>query len=121
MTVAAIALPTDSDKESTVSTDETPVEYEETVAVYAAPDAVTAEIVRGALEGEGILAVIGEQVTDALAGPFAVGESFWGEVRVNAADEAAARAVVAAFESGEGGFTDEELAAQAAQSEDPGV
>jgi hypothetical protein len=94
---------------------------EETVAIYAAPDAVTAEVVRGALQGEGIDARIGEQVTDAYGGPFAVAEGFWGEIRVPAAQEEAARALIAAFESGSGGVNDAEVAAEAERSSDPEV
>jgi hypothetical protein len=91
-----------------------------TVAVYAAPDHVTAEVVRGALEAEGIAAVIGEQVTDAYAGAFALGEGFWGEVRVPEADAERARAILADFESGQVA-SDEELAALAEQASDPAV
>ena len=93
---------------------------EMTVAVYAAPDQVTAEVVRGALEGEGIPAVIGEQVADAMAGPLAVGDGFWGEVRVPASYEPQARAALEAFEQG-GVTSDEELTAQAEAASDPQV
>ncbi len=93
---------------------------EMTVAVYAAPDQVTAEVVRGALEGEGIPAVIGEQVADAMAGPLAVGDGFWGEVRVPASYEDQARGVLAAFEQGSA-TSDEELTAQAEAASDPQV
>ncbi len=95
-----------------------------TVAVYAAPDRMTAEVVRGALEGEGIYAVIGEQVADAYAGALAVGESFWGEVRVRADQETEARAVLADFDSGArsaSGVSDAELTAQAETASDPEV
>ena len=94
---------------------------QETVAVYAAPDAVTAEVVRGALQAEGIAAFIGEQVTDAYGGPFAVAEGFWGEVRVPTADEDAARAILADYEAGGGGVSEAEFAAQAEQASDPEV
>jgi hypothetical protein len=87
------------------------IDFEPTLAVFAAPDAVTAEIVRGALEAEGIAAVIGEQVTDALAGPFAVGESFWGEVRVPKSEFERARALVAAFDAGDGALIGDETVA----------
>jgi hypothetical protein len=90
--------------------DETTAAVQETVAVYAAPDQVTAEVVRGALQGEGIDAMIGEQVTDAYGGPFAVAEGFWGEVRVPAAQAEAARAALAAFEAGRGALDDNEAA-----------
>ena len=96
-------------------------DVEMTVAVYAAPDQATAEVVRGALEAEGIPAVIGEQVADAFGGPFAVGEGFWGEVRVPEADEERARAVLTAFEQGQGAVSDEERAAQAEAASDPAV
>lgn len=91
------------------------------VAVFAAPDAVTAEMVRGVLEAEGIRAVIGEQVTDALAPSLQQGEGFWGEVLVAASDAAAARAVLAAYEAGQAGVSEEELASEAARTSDTGV
>lgn len=91
-----------------------------TVAVYAAPDAVTAEVVRGALEAEGIAAVIGEQVADAYAGPFALGEGFWGEVRVPAEQADQARALLAAFEN-QSAISDDEFIAQAESASDPQV
>ena len=94
---------------------------EMTVAVYAAPDQPTAEVVRGALEAEGIPAVIGEQVADAFAGAQATGEGYWGEVRVRAEDEARARAVLAAYEQPGAAVPEEELAAQAEAASDPGV
>lgn len=95
---------------------------DETVAVFAAPDEVTAEIVRGALEAAGIYAVIGEQVTHAYSGFLQVGEGYWGEVRVNPEDEEAARTVIAAYESGQGTVPDDEIAAQAqAAPADPEV
>ena len=94
---------------------------EMTVAVYAAPSEILAEMVRGALEAEGIAAVIGEQVTDAYAGAFALAEGFWGEVRVPASDEDRARAVLEAFEQGRGAASDAELTAQAESASDPQV
>ena len=93
---------------------------EMTVAVYAAPDQVTAEVVRGALEAEGIPALIGEQVADAMAGPLAVGDGFWGEIRVPASHEQQARDVLAAYEQGSA-TSDEELTAQAEAASDPQV
>jgi hypothetical protein len=93
----------------------------ETVAIYAAPDAVTAEIVRGALEAEGIAAVIGEHVTTSYGSVFATGEGSWGEVRVPAEDVDQARAIVAAHAGDAGEFSDAELDAQAGASYDPGV
>ena len=92
-----------------------------TVAVYAAPNQPTAEVVRGALEAEGIAAVIGEQVADAYAGAFALGEGYWGEVRVRAQDVDRARALLEAFESGQGATSDAELSAQAEAASDPEV
>lgn len=94
---------------------------EMTVAVYAAPDAITAELVRGALGAQGIAAVIGEQVADALGGPLEVGEGYWGEVRVPAHDADRAREVLLAFEQGQGAASDAELTAQAEAASDPQV
>ena len=84
-----------------------------TVAVYAAPDRLTAEMVRGALEDAGIPAVIGEQVADAYAGAFALAEGYWGEIRVPAGEAERAHALLDALESGQGAATDAELSAGA--------
>ena len=81
--------------------------YVETVAVYSAPDPETAEIVRGALEGEGIPAMIGEQVADAYGGPLSVGEGYYCEIRVPAEYADSARAILQAYEDGEGRLPDE--------------
>jgi len=106
---------------STGADDPTAGAVEMTVAVFAAPDQPTAEIVRGALVGEGIPAVIGEQVADALAAPLEVAEAYYAEVRVPPAYETQARQVLDAFEAGSGPVSDEELAAQAAATSDPEV
>ena len=90
--------------------DETAVDM--TVAVYAAPDGITAELVRGALQDAGINAVIGEQVADAYAGALALGEGYWGEVRVPPGDVGRARTVLDAFEAGQGAATDADLSAR---------
>lgn len=94
---------------------------EMTVAVYAAPSAITAEVVRGALEAEGIPAVIGEQVADAYAGALALGEGYWGEVRVPAPDADRARDLLEKFEHPAGAAADAELNAQAEAASDPEV
>lgn len=94
---------------------------EMTVAVYVAPDQMTAEVVRGALEAEGIRAVIGEQVAGALAGPLELGEGYWGEVRVNSEDEDRARTLLQQFEQGQSPASDAELTAQAESASDPEV
>ena len=97
-------------------------EMEQTVAVYAARDAVTAEVVRGMLAAEGITAIIGEQVTDALGGAFAVGEGFWGEVRVPGSEEEVARSLLQSYENGQGdNAAAEELNRAAESSFDPQV
>jgi hypothetical protein len=99
---------------------------QETIAVYSAPDMVTAELLRGTLEVEGIDAVIGEQVTGMYAGALAVGEGYAAEVRVPADSLEQAQAVVLTFtEQMAGGaiqpVSDEDLAAQAEASYDPEV
>lgn len=96
-------------------------EIEETVAVFAAPDSVTAELVRGSLEAEGIPAVIGEQVAGAYSGAFTLAEGYWGEVRVNPEHEETARALIAGFDAGQNRASDEELTAQAEAASDPRV
>lgn len=97
-------------------------ETQSTVAVYAAPDELTAQMMRGALEANGIPAVIGEQVAGAYAPMLQLAEGFWGEVHVRPEDEARARALIAALDQGADAATDEELTAQAeAAAGDPGV
>jgi hypothetical protein len=96
-------------------------DVEMTVAVYAAPDQPTAEVVRGALESEGIPAVIGEQVAESLAGQLSIAEGYYAEVRVPPAYEAQARATLDAFDQGQNNVSDEELNAQAEAASDPGV
>src|SRR5687767_10396461 len=113
-------METPEETTDTLSAAEAP-ERERTVAVYTAPDQATAEIVRGALEGEGVPAVIGEQVAGSLEGALEVGEGYWGEVRVAAHDEGRAREILAAFESGQGGISEAEIAAQAEAASDPEV
>ena len=97
------------------------IDQEETVAVYAAPDAVTAGIICGVLESEGINAVIGEQVTDSYGGVLQVGEAYWGEVRVPAGQVEAARALLGSYDTGGAGVSEAELTEEAAESSDPDV
>ena len=94
-------------------------DIEEAVAVFAAPDEMTAQIVRSALEAEGIPAAIGEQVASALAPGLSVGEGFWGEICVPASLAEQARAVIAALEEGSGRVSEEELAEAASQFPSP--
>lgn len=75
----------------------------QTVAVYAAPDSITAELVCGALRDAGIPAVIGEQVAGAYGGALATGEGYWGEIRVLPEDVERAREILAALETGAAG------------------
>jgi hypothetical protein len=93
----------------------------ETVAVYAAPDAVTAEIMRGMLAAEGIEAVVGEQVANAYAGALAVGEGYWGELRVLPEDADRAREALRTYGDSDSAVSDEELDAEAQAASDPGV
>lgn len=100
--------------------DETPL-----VSVFRPADAIQAEIVRGTLETEGIFAVVGEQVTGALSGPFSVGEGAWGEILVSEADAQRANDLLAdydASQSAASGAVDlDELTAQAEAASDPQV
>lgn len=99
---------------------------QETVSVYSAPDMVTAELLRGTLEMEGIAAVIGEQVTGVYAGALAFGEGYAAEVRVPADSLESAQAVVLRFteQRASGAIqpvSDEDLAAEAEAAYDPKV
>lgn len=91
------------------------------VAVYAAPDNIAAEMVRGVLEAEGIRAVIDKQVTDGYAQPLRLAAGFWGEVCVAAQDAEVARAVLDAYEAGRGRLGDNELETEAVRAFDPNV
>lgn len=70
-----------------------------TVAIYAAPDDVTAGIVQGMLVAEGLDAVIGEQVADAYRAALAVGEGYYAEIRVPTEQAEQARALIASYEN----------------------
>ena len=94
------------------------------VVVFRPADAIQAEIVRGALEGEGIYAVIGEQVTGAYEGAFSVGEGAWGDILVAQSDAARAEALLADFDAQTTGNSSadlDELTQQAMNSSDPQV
>lgn len=99
---------------------------QETIAVYSAPDMVSAELLRGMLEVEGIDAVIGEQVTGTYAGALVVGEGYAAEIRVPADSVERAQAIVLDFTEHMASdavqpVSDEELAAEAEASYDPNV
>jgi hypothetical protein len=91
------------------------------VAVFAAPDQLTAEMIRVILESQGIAAVIGERVTDAYAPLLQIAEGYWGEVCVPVEQEAEARAVLADVEEGVYRVSEEELTRAATESTHPGV
>jgi hypothetical protein len=81
------------------------------VRIYATGDAVAAELMKGRLEAEGI-SVLDKGAIDATAYP--TGASYlW----VSVADEARAKAVVDAVESGAFAITDEDVQADAPQDE----
>jgi len=88
--------------------------------VYAAPNQLLAEMACQALAEEGIPAVIGERVTDAL-GSIRISEGFWGEVCVPPSQEERARAVLEAFLASAGEISEEELTEAAERESDPGV
>jgi len=97
----------------------------ETVAVYSAPDPISANLLIGVLAQEGISAALGEQVTGAYVGPFSVAEGYFGEVRVPAEHAERAAPIVEAFVAqlagGEPPFSEADLAAQAEAAYDPNV
>ena len=109
--------------ESDVAAPPAASQVEMTVAVYAAKDQPTAEVVCGALNTEGIPAVVGEQVADAFESALAVAEGYYAEVRVPPAFEQQARELIAAYEQGGGdvSVSDEALTAQALAASDPRV
>ena len=84
------------------------------VRIYASGDAFAAELMKGRLEAEGI-SVLDKGAVDATAYP--TGASYlW----VNAEDEARAKAIVDAVESGAFAVTDEDVMESAAPKDDPG-
>ena len=97
------------------------IDPERLVAVYAAPDAVSAQMIRGLLEAEGIAAVIGEQVTEAYAPFLQIAAGLWGEVCVRAGDVEKAHALITMHITGQSDISDAELEAAAASSFDPDV
>jgi hypothetical protein len=97
------------------------IKAEPLVSIYAAPDALAAQMIRGLLEAEGIFAVIGEQVTDAYAPALQVASGVWGEICVRAEDQERAQAVLDAALEGEYRIAEEELEAAATTAFDPDV
>jgi len=98
------------------------IEVTATVAVYAAPDDMTAGIVRGMLEAEGLSAVLGEQVADAYGQALAVGEGYYAEIRVPADQADQERALIAAYENQRpetAAAIEEALEIEATSSSDP--
>ena len=87
------------------------------VVAFRPADAINAEIVRSALEAEGIFAVIGEQVTSAYEGPFSVGEGAWGDILVRETDAARAQQILAGYEAQNQSATGVDLAELTAQAE----
>lgn len=91
------------------------------VAVYAAPNEMMAELVRGTLEAEGIPAVISQRVTQAYASLLQLAEGFAGEVCVAARDEERARIMLSGFDEGWGRISEEELAEAAEKTAPDGL
>ena len=55
---------------------------ENTVVVYRAPDEVTANLVRGLLEGEDISVMLESKMVPWMDGVMKMGEGYWGDVVV---------------------------------------
>lgn len=55
---------------------------EKTVVVYRAPDEVTANLVRGLLEGEDIPVMLESRMVPWMDGVMKMGEGYWGDVVV---------------------------------------
>lgn len=55
---------------------------ENLVVVFRAPDEVTANIVKGLLEGENIPVILESRMAAMFDGAFTMGEGFWGDVVV---------------------------------------
>ena len=80
--------------------------HEPTVEVYWARDAQDAHLVAGLLQSEGIEAVVVGEMLQAAAYELAVGPSSSPRVRVGAADEQRALAVIAASQLSRGDETE---------------
>lgn len=96
--------------------------FERPIAVYAAQNAIDAEIIRSLLESEGIFAVVeGQELASSLANILQTATGFWGEVRVRPEDREQAMALIEAMQEGRLRVTEEDLDAAATRSYDPEV
>jgi hypothetical protein len=70
---------------------------EDLVVVFRAPDEVVAGLVKGLLEGEGISVVLESKQVAWMDGLFKMGEGYWGDVVVQAADADRASELIAEY------------------------
>jgi hypothetical protein len=76
------------------------VESSELVSVYKAYDEITAHLVKGALEAEGIPAVVQSRQVPWMDGVMTMGEGYWGDVMAPEAEKDRSLQVIEAYSSG---------------------
>lgn len=72
---------------------------ENLVVVFRAPDEVTANIVKGLLEGEGISVLLESRMVPWMDGVFKVNEGYWGDVVVPREHAAKSRELIEAYQA----------------------
>lgn len=78
-------------------TDEQRAQGEDLVVVFRAPDEVTANLVKGLLDGESIQAALQSAQVPWMDGIMKMGKGYWGDVVVPRADADRARSIIEAF------------------------
>lgn len=76
-------------------------EYEQSdnlVVIFRAPDEVTASIVRGLLEGEGISVLLESRMVPWMDGIFKADMGYWGDVLVPKEHAAKSREIIRAYQ-----------------------
>lgn len=79
-------------------TDEVENQAEDLVAIFRAPDEVTANIVLGLLVGEDIPALVQSRMVPWMNGVMKMGEGYWGDVLVPKRFAKASRELIEAYQ-----------------------
>jgi len=87
-------------------TDQDHGQGEDLVVAFRAPDEVTASIIQGLLEGEGIPVVLESRMASMYDGALKAGEGYWGDVVVPRQHAERSREIIAAYQAGAGSPSD---------------
>lgn len=72
---------------------------EDLAVIFRAPDEVTANLVLGLLEGEGIPAMLQSRMVPWMDGVFKMGEGYWGDVLAPKEQAARSRELIQAYQA----------------------